>query len=109
MPWLNYSRKGQSLLRVRKGVYYIIKSTNSKQIYLIFIGKALEDEDYKIIVFNFVKLNYLFYALVAQLDRASGYGPEGLGFKSLRAYHFFPSHLLIMRPPKSQSAPNLLP
>ena len=28
------------------------------------------------------------YAPVAQLDRASGYGPEGLGFESLRAYHF---------------------
>ena len=27
-------------------------------------------------------------ALVAQLDRASGYGPEGLGFESLQAYHF---------------------
>ena len=28
-------------------------------------------------------------ALVAQLDRASGYGPEGLGFESLQACHFF--------------------
>lgn len=27
-------------------------------------------------------------APVAQLDRASGYGPEGLGFESLRVYHF---------------------
>ena len=26
-------------------------------------------------------------ALIAQLDRASGYGPEGLGFKSLWVYH----------------------
>ena len=25
------------------------------------------------------------YALLAQLDRASGYGPEGQGFESLRA------------------------
>jgi len=29
------------------------------------------------------------YALVAQLDRASGYGPEGSGFEPLRAYHLF--------------------
>ena len=28
-------------------------------------------------------------APIAQLDRASGYGPEGLGFKSLWVYHFF--------------------
>ena len=28
-------------------------------------------------------------ALVAQLDRASGYGPEGSGFEPLQAYHFF--------------------
>ena len=27
------------------------------------------------------------HAPVAQLDRASGFGPEGLGFESLRAYH----------------------
>lgn len=27
-------------------------------------------------------------ALVAQLDRASGYGPEGRGFESSRARHF---------------------
>ena len=27
-------------------------------------------------------------APIAQLDRASGYGPEGLGFKSLWVYHF---------------------
>ena len=27
------------------------------------------------------------YAPLAQLDRASGYGPEGRGFESLRAYH----------------------
>ncbi len=26
------------------------------------------------------------YAPLAQLDRASGYGPEGRGFESLRAY-----------------------
>ncbi len=28
-------------------------------------------------------------ALVAQLDRASGYGPEGSGFEPLQAYHLF--------------------
>ena len=28
-------------------------------------------------------------APVAQLDRASDYGSEGLGFDSLRVYHFF--------------------
>ena len=27
------------------------------------------------------------YAPLAQLDRASGYGPEGRGFESLTAYH----------------------
>ena len=26
---------------------------------------------------------------VAQLDRASGYGPEGWGFDSLRVHHFY--------------------
>ena len=30
--------------------------------------------------------NLIIHALVAQLDRASGYGPEGWGFDSLRAY-----------------------
>ena len=38
----------------------------------------------------FIHQNILYYALVAQLDRASGYGPEGLGFKSLRAHHSSP-------------------
>src|SRR5579872_1040668 len=30
-------------------------------------------------------------APLAQLDRASGYEPEGREFESLRAHHFFPS------------------
>ncbi len=50
MPWLNYSRKSLSSSRVRKGVYYIIKDTNSKQIYPVFIIKPLEDAECKIIV-----------------------------------------------------------
>ena len=29
------------------------------------------------------------YAPLAQLDRASGYGPEGQGFESLTACHLF--------------------
>ena len=29
---------------------------------------------------------YIIYAPVAQLDRVSGYGPEGWGFESSRAY-----------------------
>ena len=28
------------------------------------------------------------FALVAQLDRAFGYGPKGCGFNSYRAHHF---------------------
>ena len=35
------------------------------------------------------KVTALKRAPIAQLDRASGYGPEGLGFKSLWVYHFF--------------------
>ena len=35
------------------------------------------------------------YAPVAQLDRATGFGPVGRGFESLRAYHFV--HKLILR------------
>ena len=30
---------------------------------------------------------YCLMAPLAQLDRASGYGPEGWGFESLRAYN----------------------
>jgi hypothetical protein len=33
------------------------------------------------------------YAPVAQLDRASGFEPEGREFESLRARHTNPSHL----------------
>ena len=33
------------------------------------------------------------YALVAQLDRASGYGPEGWGFEFLRARNYFGSYM----------------
>ena len=35
----------------------------------------------------------LLFAAVAQLDRASDYGSEGLGFKSLRLHHFKPGML----------------
>src|SRR5229473_5650122 len=34
-------------------------------------------------------LNFNYSAPVAQLDRASGYEPEGREFESLRAHHFF--------------------
>ena len=41
--------------------------------------------------FGYAIINKLFgakqYAPLAQLDRASGYGPEGRGFESLTAYH----------------------
>ena len=37
---------------------------------------------FKIIVYNLTRK-----APIAQLDRASGYGPEGLGFESLWAHH----------------------
>ena len=32
---------------------------------------------------------FVFFALVAQLDRAFGYGPKGYGFDSYRAHHYF--------------------
>ena len=32
---------------------------------------------------------YIIYAPVAQLDRVSGYGPEGWGFESSQAYWIF--------------------
>ena len=35
-------------------------------------------------------LNFNYSAPVAQLDRASGYEPEGREFESLRAHHLFP-------------------
>ena len=34
-----------------------------------------------------VKVPDLLHAPVAQLDRVSGYEPEGRGFESLQAYH----------------------
>src|SRR5690349_5536832 len=39
----------------------------------------------------------LFWAPVAQLDRASDYGSEGLGFESLRARHFPRRHFHLTR------------
>ena len=52
-----------------------------------FHGKAKKDLHFKK---KCVNMNKLFgetgYAPLAQLDRASGYGPEGRGFESLRAY-----------------------
>ena len=34
---------------------------------------------------------YLVFALIAQLDRAFGYGPKGYGFDSYWAHHFISS------------------
>ena len=36
-----------------------------------------------------MKIQMKEYAPVAQLDRASGYGPEGCRFESYREHHFF--------------------
>src|SRR5258707_1057528 len=42
-------------------------------------------------------LNFNYSAPVAQLDRASGYEPEGREFESLRAHHYF-RHVFRLRP-----------
>ncbi|SRR6266403_6406569 len=41
-----------------------------------------------------IMLNFLYSAPVAQLDRASGYEPEGREFESLRAHHLLHLHLV---------------
>ena len=43
-----------------------------------------------------VVLRFIYRAPVAQLDRASGYEPEGREFESPRARHFFPDVLLLL-------------
>ena len=40
--------------------------------------------------FESLRLRHQFFAPLAQLDRASGYGPEGQEFESLRVYFFWP-------------------
>lgn len=44
------------------------------------------------------RINYIKFLLkcaLSSMDRASGFGPEGWGFDSLRAYHIFALKLLV--------------
>ena len=43
------------------------------------------------------------YALVAQLDRVSGYEPEGRGFESLPAYQKAVERFCVLQPVAAQS------